>query len=388
MPSVAVIAAAQRNRPRLGPYLIKHGSDCPPVAWVVGHTATVAALPFDGFVVAPDATNNSSQTVLSTTAISLAACQGDLTGLSGAIASFGGNKRVLPRILYTTTTMPDYFNDTHWTTISSNFANFAQAALGAGCWGLCFDPEFYGGGSGPNLWDWGNNTGAWADGAFGDSGSIDPTTTPASGATPGVNLANARVKAQARGVQVMNAVLAVWPSCRFLSLHGPSDSSYLTSGAFNPPNYNNIAFANELLGAFLGGVTLSIYNNGGKGIFYDGGEIYGCRNKTDFRTLNGWRKRGLLNSATTAMDSSAKTALKSKGANGVGIEDLDITTGGFPPLTRDTFVNLCRDAMQAENELVWTYTEQHDWWGTGFPTTAVPADWKTAMSTARDTGRL
>jgi hypothetical protein len=44
--------------------------------------------------------------------------------------------------------------------------------------------------------------------------------------------------------------------------------------------------------------------------------------------------------------------------------------------------------MQAENELVWTYTEQHDWWGTGFPTTAVPADWKTAMSAARDTGRL
>lgn len=391
MPSPAVIAAAQRNRSRLGPYLIKHGKDCPTVSYVVANTSTVAALPFDGFVVAPNGTNNSQETVISTTATSLAQCQGDLTGLSGAIASFGGNKRVLPRIVYTTTTIPDYFNDTHWTTISGNFANFAQACLGAGAWGVCFDPEFYPptgtSYTGPNLWDWGNNSNLWADGANGDSGSINPTSTPAAGATPGVALAPARTKVQARGKQVMDAVLAVWPTCKMLSLHGPSDSSYLTSGAFNPPSYNNIAFANELLGAFVGGMAESIRANGGKGVLYDGGQIYGARTKTDFRIVNSWRKQGLLDSATTAFDANAKRALKLKAVNAVGIEDLDITSG-LAPLARDTFVNMCRDAMLMGNDLVWTYTEQHDWFGTGFPATPVPSDWKTAMSAARDAGRL
>ena len=57
---------------------------------------------------------------------------------------------------------------------------------------------------------------------------------------------------------------------------------------------------------------------------------------------------------------------------GVG---MDLTTWA-PTLT---------NALAATDEYVWAYTERHDWWGSGWPSTPVPADWVEATRRAKAT---
>lgn len=369
---------------RIGPYLIKTGNDAPSTAYIVANPSIVAALPFDGFSWDP---GNINQLIFSTTAVSLAACQADMAGMAAAKPSFGQNNRYFPRILTITNSPPDWWNDTQWATVTQNFANLAQAANAAGCHGILFDPEYYG--TGPSPWDWGSTgyqTGAQpsAPGVFGDSGSVDPNSIPGFGIDPTHNLQDSRTKVQARGKQVMDAILAQWPTCRFLMYYGPFMSSYLTGTALNPPTINPVSWANELMGTFGAGIAESCITNGNRGAYIDGGEIYSPRTIAEFYTINDWRTRGLPASPTTVMSPTLKATWQA--LNGIGIFDKDYSPP-FPTQTPAAVQSEITLGMRT-NSYVWLYTETHDWWGTGFPATPVPQTWKDAVAAGRAAGRL
>lgn len=372
------------------PLLIKHGADIPWAEWLTGNTSTVAAQPYDGMVFDARVTNSTNQKVFSyVNTVTTAQCTADLASIGSSKTAFGQCSRYFPRILYTDAyAQPDPWTDSHWTTIASNFANMASAAQTAQCHGLCFDPEFYhaGGYTGPNLWDWGNNTNNPADGIYGDSGSIDPTVAPAQGIDTGHNLQAYRTKMQARGKQVMDAVLGSWPTVKMLSLYGPFISTTLTASNLNPPAYNNVAFANEGMGSFVAGFVESINAAGNHATFIDGGEAYGCRTTSDFQIFNQWRNYGLPHSTQTVMSSTV--AANWRATNGIGIESNDSTTGYVTVFTESQLADLITKGMQ-NNAYAWLYTEtNYDWWGTGFPVTPIPTSYKTAVSNARAAGRL
>lgn len=376
---------------RIGPYLIKIGWDIPPVSFVTANPATVASRPFDGFGVDAPSIN---QLIHSTTAVSLASCQSALSGLASAKPSFGGNNRYFPRlILQNANNSLDYWNDSQWATCAQNWANLAQAAAAEGCHGLLLDDEWYGNPSlGP--WDWGSTgyqTGAQpsAPGAFGDSGSVNPNVAPGYGPDPSHDLATSRAKVQARGKQVMDAMLAVWPTLRMLCLHGVLDSTVLTTSNLNPPFYNDVSFANELMGTFHAGLIESIHAAGDKAMYIDGGENpgYAARSVSDHYRFNDWRIRGLKASSTTMMSSTVKAAWRL--INGCGLFDKDFLTGGVPLQAASTVQNQVTWAMQ-NHAYTWLYTESHDWWGWGggSVTTPVPQAYLDAVAAGRAAGRL
>lgn len=360
-----------------GPWLIKHGSDCPSVGAVIAAPATVAALPFDGFV-CDGITNSVSSNVMSGTALSLAQCQASLAGMAAAKSSFGQNNRYFLRLL---TIVPlDWWNDALWTTISSNWANAASAAAGEGFHALAFDPEYYGTGQSP--WDWGSPN----PGAFGDSGGTNPAGAPGVGADPTHNLAASRLQVQARGKQVMDAVLAAWPTAKVMSFHGLYVSDVATGTYLdNEAWYGNIAFQNELMGTFVAGFIESINNHGNVGTFIDGGEIYGARTYANFQKVNQWRMVDMKASTSNMMTPAVRSNMRAVMA--IAVEELDILTSGFPRLSMATFQQLITYAMRNDS-YAWTYTETENWWGGVFPATPVAAATKNAVIAGRDAGRL
>lgn len=361
-----------------GPWYIKHGSDCPTVGQVTASPSTVAGLPFDGFVV-DGVVNSVSSNVFSATTVSLANCTASLAGMAAAKPSFGENNRYFLRILNLNNL--DWWNDTTWSTIAANFGNVANAAAAEGFAGLCFDPEFYGTGISP--FNWGGSTPSTA---FGDSGTDNPTGAPGTGADPTHNLAASRTKVQARGKQVMDAVLAQWPTVKILSLHGPYVSMSDTGAYFDAEAwYGNVAFANELMGTFVGGFIESIDAAGWKATHIDGGEIYGARTLGNFAKVNDWRLRDIKNSTSAAVSPAVK-ALLGRQHMGIGVEELDILSA-FAPFTASQWQTLLTYAGR-HNSWVWSYTETKNWWGGSFPATPVDSTWRAAAAAGRAAGKL
>jgi hypothetical protein len=372
---------------RIGPYLLKIGWDIPTVAYVTGSPAAVASRPFDGFGFDAPAIN---QLIHSTTAVSLSSCQSALSGMGSA--NFGNCNRYFPRILLQNPNNTlDYWNDSQWTTCAQNWANLAQAANAEGCHGLMLDDEWYGDPAlGP--WDWGstgyqNGAQPSAPGPYGDSGSVNPNVAPGYGPDPSHDFATSRAKVQARGKQVMDAMLAVWPTVRMICLHGVIDSTSLTSPALNPPFYNDVSWANELMGTFHSGLIESIHAAGDKAMYIDGGENggYPARSMSDHYRFNDWRTRGIKASSTTMMSSTVKSAWRL--INGCGLFDKDFLTSGYPLQPASDIQNQIMWGMR-NHAYTWLYTESHDWWGSGYPATPVPQAYLDAVAAGRAAGRL
>jgi hypothetical protein len=372
-----------------GPLLIKHGNDIVWAQWYTGHTSAVSSAPWDGFVFDARVPNATHHKVMSTVNVPLADIQADLSGMAAAKASFGTCNKYFCRTVMDNNP-PSWWNDTHWTTINTNMSRLAQAALAEGCYGIAWDPEWYDNTTG-GPWDWGSTgfgigASPSVPGSFGDSGSVNPNVAATYGADVGHTLQESRDKAQLRGKAMMDAMLAQWPTLKILAFHGPYDSSTLTAAGVGA-NYNDVAFANELLGSFEAGMIQSIAAAGYQAQFIDGGEMYTLRTQNDFYKANLWRQYGLKTSASTVMDAAAKAAYNVVDA--FAIEDLDIIPGGLPPLTTTVWQNLITWSMRAA-PYTWLYTEQWDWWGSGLvaPTSAPPTAWSNAAINGRNAGRL
>jgi hypothetical protein len=216
-----------------------------------------------------------------------------------------------------------------------NFANLATAARAAGFVGIVYDNEPYLGA----VWD----------------------------PIPGYTLAQSQAQALVRGQQTMDAMRAAWPTIQFLAFLGPTSSAPPTSW--------------PTLGSFFVGLVQSTVGTAAQVI--DGGEFYALRTPAKFAQYYGYEKT-ITSYNGPFIPASLQPLWSSTVGAAFGVYDSPVSG-----LSMDSSVwqTTLTNALAQSDEYVWAYSEQDDWWGTGYPTTPVPADWVAATRQALATAR-
>jgi hypothetical protein len=322
------------------PKLIKHGWDIPTPQFVHDHVAEMEKLPFDGLTITIPGLGDKVQRQTPVTYAQFAAALAPLrttrfarltNNFAMAYASPAGS----------------VFAD--WSVPISNFANLARAAREAGLAGIVYDNEEY--------------FGAVAD---------------YPGTCPGHTLAECQTQARLRGHQVMDAMRAVWPDITVMSMYGPWVSEPQTYDALAPlMTFNDVSFANELMGPFFVGLAESAAGTAAHMI--DGGEIYTARSTAQFSAITSWQTSGLP-ARSSAIPRPLAPLWAATVYPGVGVYDQPYI--GIP-MDVGVWESTIRNALVGGAQYVWLYTERYDWWGSGWPATRVPQSWIDAVSAAR-----
>jgi hypothetical protein len=235
-----------------------------------------------------------------------------------------------------------------------NFRNLARAAREAGLEGIVYDNEYYTGGPG---WKWPE-------------------------ATPGHALEQAQGQAHDRGKQAMEAMISAWPEMTLLAFYGPWVSDPGTAAnyegaAFQPIPYNDVSWANQLLGPWVLGMIDATRGTAAKVV--DGGEVYSLRSAAQFDQAYRWAKTDMASYGSIvparmrdgyASDVSVGFGVFDRPSNGVGMD---------AAAWRETLAN----ALRRTDRYVWAYTESYDWWGSGWPVNRVPQVWIDATKAAK-----
>ncbi len=322
------------------PLLIKTGWGAPTPAFVKSHIASMEQLPFDG--VGINMTGGLPEQIQSQTPVSYETLSAALAPLKQTTFT------TLRHNFLNVYSAPagDLFGD--WTVPLSNFTNLAQAAKEAGLEGVFYDNEEY----------------------FGDALRYP-------GNCANHTVAECQAKAQSRGRQVMDAMRSAWPNVRVLTTRGAWLSDKGTAAGLSGVPYNNVAWANQLVGSFVVGMVDSA--NGTTAKVIDGGEIYTARTQNQFATIKAWQKQGMA-AHSTLIPAALKPQWATTVSAGFGVYDqpsIDV------PMDAATWRTTLTNALATTDEYVWAYTERYDWWGTGWPTATVPAEWVDATRAAR-----
>lgn len=320
------------------PLLIKHGWDVPTPEYVRSNVTELEKLPFDGLTIK---TARSHQ-VQSQTPISYEEFRQDLAPVSETTFHSLSNNFVM---VYAAPA-GDLFSD--WTVPISNFRNIAQASLEAGLVGVFYDDEEY----------------------FGEALQYP-------GNCADRTLEECRAQAQLRGRQVMEAMRSVWPQVRVITAHGPGISAPEAGENLKGLDYNDVAWANPLVGSFIVGLVEG--SAGSEARVIDGGEIYTARTLQQFETIKSWQKE-LLPEKSGLVPDSLKPLWSSTMSSSFGVYDLP--SEGVP-MDAATWRTTLANALATTDEYVWAYTERYDWTGTGWPADRVPAEWLDATRAAR-----
>jgi hypothetical protein len=336
-----------------GRLLVHHGQDIIYVdrAWV--YLSTIDDKPYDGVSFA---LRNEPLSALTVT-------QNTFAGELATLPAFTHSTHNFLRVLFAWPQY-DWSDASEWGRVASNFGNLAAAIVASGKQidGIVFDSEAYG----VSPWPWDHTSGGGATG----TGSLSP--------------AGASSLLEARGRQVMDAIVAAWPSARVLSLYGPWVSYSGTGAGIAPTPYNDVDFANELQGPFMYGMVSSTFGTAARWI--DGGESasYNSRSNADFTRVLNWQKAGLADSGDSAIVDP--TQYKAAITSSLGVYDRD-SLNSYASITALTYQAWLTAALQAEtDQYVWMYTEQYDWLGATFDTghAPVPQDWIDAVTAAKD----
>jgi hypothetical protein len=347
------------------PLLIEHGWDVSTAASAAAHKAQIDALPFDGITIHPE------HNPCSATPITLAQARADLAPMPAF--THVTHNFALCRLLDsaapgTILSAYDINNDQVWNTITSNLAVYTQAARETGKFdGILFDTEYYG--EGPNPWDYDTIAIPWT------YTTSRPWSLPAA----------AKAKAQARGKQVMDAMVSNWPNITVFSFRGAELSD---SASFLPSHIggNDVAWANELAGPFfVGQVESTLTTAGSQATIVNGGESYRQRTQTDFDNMYAWLKTGQANSNGPIIPSGnvSSAAFNSKQNIAPGVFDSDMNQSGYPAFSTAQLTTLLGYANKAADKYVWFYPERFDYRGTGWPATPAPASLVSAIRAVR-----
>jgi hypothetical protein len=241
----------------------------------------------------------------------------------------------------------DFFGD--WSVPTQNFANLARAAHEAGFEGIFYDNEEYFG-----------RTSDWPNGC------------------PDHTLQQCQAQVMLRGQQVMQAMRAQWPAVRVMTTFGawvsePQTYSHLSGTV----PYNDIAWANELMGPFDVGLVAGAAGSDAEVI--DGGEIYTARTPSQFSTIRSWQNDGMA-ASSPLIPSALKPVWSSTVSSAFGVYDQPWIG---VPMDSSIWTSTIANALAGTEQYVWLYTERYDWWGSGWPTTPVPAAWVDATRRAR-----
>lgn len=327
------------------PLLIKHGWDIPTTSWAAGKVASMDKMPFDGVVMSlPNSLSTEVQVQSST---SYTTYKNALSSISGA--NFKNLKYNFLAIY--STPAGDIFDN--WSKPIANYSNVARAAKEAGFTGIYFDNEDYFGYS----LDYPDNCGR------------------------GKTVAQCRTQAYTRGQEVMNAIRSQWPNVQVILAHGPTDSEPATYNYLRSKGiaYNDIAWANEIRGSFSIGMAAATIGNNAQVI--DGGQLYAARTTQNFKDIAYWQKTGMA-----TQGSIIPSAIRSQWPNTIssafGIYDKPPLEDTSIPMNTLVWKTTLTNALKTTDRYVWAYTEGHDWWGSGWPSTPVPSGWVTATRDA------
>lgn len=216
-----------------------------------------------------------------------------------------------------------------WTQVIDNWVTLARAARDVGMVGLVFDNEAYNG----DVWTY-------------------PQDVTYAGTH---SLAAYRAQYRERGRQLMRALAAVWPSMRFMVLHGPyvSDPRTPTSVVLEQSAVTD----RDLSGFFFAGLLEAAPRTA---TVIDGGEVYQYRTEQDFKNSYHFRR--------FVLPSLQPSALVLPEFHNVWSEKIDISFGVYdeewkagypmnPTILQATLTNALRQA----DSFVWLYAEQHDY---------------------------
>jgi hypothetical protein len=225
----------------------------------------------------------------------------------------------------------DWYNDTHWQTISANMRLYAMAAQTADCVGIVIDPEPYG----INPW-------LYSEELY-----------------PGKSFEEVAAKVRQRGAQWLSAIQDEFPNPRILSFFFMDIIRDLCND--DPENLPGISYA--LLPAFLEGMldvaspATRIIDGGERAYYYD--------ETNKFFNRHPWimdLPPGFLSPENHAKYAERLEMGMALYVDNVLVEPIfgDVT---FPEAFRKTWWrHNVYYALSTADEYVWCYSEEMDWW--------------------------
>jgi hypothetical protein len=257
-------------------------------------------------------------------------------------------KGVLKRVTHNyckivTRPQADPFDD--YSQCVANWVALAQACRDAGLEGIWFDNEEYY----EKMWD------------YPQSCKYGSTKT----------LSQYQEQYRLRGTEVMQAILAQWPTCKIVHTHGPYESDSRTPQQVDAGSFSGGA-DNHLAGYFFCGMFAAA-----PGQVIDGGEVYLYRQQSDYSFSYDWRKNQMPDLVPNTL---IQTAIKNVWFSSASISfaNYDETYQG---VTMDPSIwqSCITWGLQRCDYMVWTYSETQNFLAPG----GAGADWIVAIWNAR-----
>jgi hypothetical protein len=306
-------------------------------ASIVSNASWIDSLPFDGLVIN---TPDSFEMLSPGTVTSYSDVYTNLSPLKGVLHNVTHNYFLVEWEVYA-----DPFDD--WTQEIANWVAAAEAARDCGFEGIFLDNE---GGLGTNpsqgYWQYPNQV------KYGSSKT----------------LAAYQQQYYLRGQQLMAAIIAQWPACKFIYAHteaesDPNEPMTSPSGA-EPAKYGSYSW----LSGFFG---LGLFSYA-PGQVIDGGELYDYRTAADFTK---WYTfiRAIQPPLSPQLILPAEVSTweaKSNVSFGIYDETFRVTQAAA------SFQSTIANALPVSDYVVWTYTDGNDYLkSSGAPTAYITAIW-------------
>lgn len=352
--------------PRL---LVKYGQDLPTVAQFGANSTLYDSRPFDGWIMIPNGTLQSSW--WSSTPISQTTWANALNPMPSGLVNSQHNWISLRNILNSSI---DWFDDAYWAVVTQNVANLAAVMNASGKqWsGIFFDSEVYGT---YNPFIYGGTDATW-------------TYSATAGATPGKTPTEARDKVVQRGYELMEASAAAWPTIKWWSTYTPAiseDITYTHADGFNWAN--NFSTHNELKGCMYYGLAKATFTAQPAAEYIDGNEpTYEVRDQARADRAKNWATTGWPNNSTHIIPSGERASYTGKAGYGPAMYDKD----AFASYATHTAANLqtyLTLTMKSADRYAWLYTETHEWGASGSGKPAVTQAYIDAVAAARTAAR-
>lgn len=306
--------------------VLKHGWDIPNASRLAKMANEFNNSPFDGVIFSGGSASNT----LTHQRISDQVIENSLKPLDGV--QFKANTKNY-MIIYTAS-VNGGFSGSGVNNLVENMRSVARAAKKRGIAGIALDNEVY------------------------DQG--DPWKMPQ--ACPGLNRKACGEAAFKAGKRMMEAMIKEWPEMKLLAFFGPYINDPRTYDWINRyAKANDWSNKRDIKSEFLIGIFAATV--GTQAQFVDGGELYGLRKQEDYRKTAEWNRVGMVD-GSPFIPNNLKAAYKQKVGISFGLYDDRVPQyRSVPKVTPKIWNSMIKGAVQ-EADVVWLYTEIHDWWKT------------------------
>lgn len=191
-------------------------------------------------------------------------------------------------------------------------------------------------------------------------------------ACPGKNRKECGEVAFAAGRAMMQGLMKHWPDLHFWAFFGPWLNDPRTYTWINKyARQNDWSEDDDVACEFLTGVFAA--STQGPALFVDGGELYGLRTQSDFAKTAQWNRDVMVKESPFFPTDDLRKKYSEQMKVGFGIYDDRLHLFKKIPQLNEGRWSKVIEAATKEADLVWVYTERHDWWrndGNDWPDTS------------------